>query len=603
MNDAEGRLSAGPEEGEEEQEEEQEEEPTDLANSTVERTMLTTQQKPAPSGSRKGDLERFHQAIDRGDLANATTILQGGGVALNRTAAVRNAKGVEYPLATFAIMKRYFMRPKVVSPEVMYGVDRELHAFLQAMVSKGGILNTRGKSPLWEAARLKSVPLVRFLLQQGCDPNTKGPNGWAPMHVAMGTAGEIEVLAMRLMEAGRYPKLDASTKRWVVALGQNASFPAAKESAAVLLHVLKTRKQWVDRVHLKAVMQSWALHIVRLLAEAGGRVDLQDDYGRTPLHLAAQEGGTELAAYLVERAGSQKGLPRGDWLAKDAFGFTARQYADSAAGWGSQSRIAHQYTTATTQLAAGGWRQLQHLPAAYKSCDVAIEENITPEAFFRNYYLMAQPVLLKGTTKQWALHAAMNRTGLQRRFGNRTVPEATQCYESPMQGKLRQWPLGAFVKQMRARPGEKLMVDGAKALEHLPELPQSLFPPMPPVLSPQWGDRKNLTLRVRSVGFQLGSLDSGCGPHFRGDAWHVTSFGRKRWFLQHPKDALYSSSTVKDWIGGKYSHLLRGVECTQHPGDLLYIPGAYSRAVLHLEETVGVAGRFSTALRPNDLYT
>ena len=39
-------------------------------------------------------------------------------------------------------------------------------------------------------------------------------------------------------------------------------------------------------------------------------------------------------------------------------------------------------------------------------------------------------------------------------------------------------------------------------------------------------------------------MGSGSPPHFHGDAWNLISYGRKRWFFQHPKDALFSKAKV-----------------------------------------------------------
>jgi len=230
-DNAEGRTAEGDgeeeEEGEEEEGEEGEEVEVDesitnhssnssraVATSVENKPQLTPQEldslllatpKQQVHLQSESQLDLFHQALHQGDLANATAIVKAGHVALNATAAFRNKKGNDFPIATYAIMRRYMHRPKVVSPDVMFGVDADLESFLEALHRYNKVLlDPTWRTPLWEAARLKSMPLLRFLLSKGCNPATTGENGWTPMHVAVLTAGEVEVLAMRLMEAGTH---------------------------------------------------------------------------------------------------------------------------------------------------------------------------------------------------------------------------------------------------------------------------------------------------------------------------------------------------------------------------------------------------------------
>ena len=64
------------------------------------------------------------------------------------------------------------------------------------MIEKGANLNAKaedGRSPLLAAVKSERSDLTELLLAKGADPNQKGPSGYAPLHVAAGMHGSMEM--------------------------------------------------------------------------------------------------------------------------------------------------------------------------------------------------------------------------------------------------------------------------------------------------------------------------------------------------------------------------------------------------------------------------
>ena len=115
----------------------------------------------------------------------------------------------------------------------------------------------------------------------------------------------------------------------------------------------------------------------------------------------------------------------------------------------------------------------------------------------------------------------------------------------------------------------------------------------------KWGEAK---LRLA-----LGGSRSGLIFHYHRAALNALFAGRKRWFVfdsgdrEMPRSLVMRSKqgvpyTMSEWIELVYPReelqakwKLRGWECTQEPGDLLYVPNNFIHGVLNLGETVAVA--------------
>jgi len=99
--------------------------------------------------------------------------------------------------------------------------------------------------------------------------------------------------------------------------------------------------------------------------------------------------------------------------------------------------------------------------------------------------------------------------------------------------------------------------------------------------------------------FSLGEGHAGLPFHSHGAAWLGVVHGRKHWFLYppgafSPSDRAMTSplAGVKDWTSKVYPKLAaKPIECTQQPGEVLFVPTAWLHATLNLGETVAVGGQ------------
>jgi len=108
----------------------------------------------------------------------------------------------------------------------------------------------------------------------------------------------------------------------------------------------------------------------------------------------------------------------------------------------------------------------------------------------------------------------------------------------------------------------------------------------------EWRDERKVQLAVGPPG-------TGAPPHLHKAAVNSLVFGRKRWYLMPPRDAVYGAQPIAQWVeeGWPERHRSAGrkvLECEQNAGDLLYIPDFWGHAVLNLEPSVAIASEIHT---------
>jgi hypothetical protein len=82
---------------------------------------------------------------------------------------------------------------------------------------------------------------------------------------------------------------------------------------------------------------------------------------------------------------------------------------------------------------------------------------------------------------------------------------------------------------------------------------------------------------------------------YTGSAWNALLYGRKRWFL-FPPNADYGPqyTSMTKWLQDVYPALQSrraglNLECTQHAGEVLFVPEGWHHGVVNLENSVGMA--------------
>jgi hypothetical protein len=88
--------------------------------------------------------------------------------------------------------------------------------------------------------------------------------------------------------------------------------------------------------------------------------------------------------------------------------------------------------------------------------------------------------------------------------------------------------------------------------------------------------------------FILGPAGSGAPFHHHCPAFNTVFYGTKRWYLLPPARAFYSKLHPLAWFN-KGSLTNQSIQCTQNPGDTLFVPQGWGHATLNVRETVAVA--------------
>ncbi|XP_077173048.1 jmjC domain-containing protein 8 [Paroedura picta] len=195
----------------------------------------------------------------------------------------------------------------------------------------------------------------------------------------------------------------------------------------------------------------------------------------------------------------------------------------------------------------GGWSTSE--PSALReeeTCSVERRDASLTYAQFIEQYAFSRPVILQGISDNTEFQAYCTKEKLLARFGDHLVRLSTANTYSYRKVDL---PFQDYVDQL---------------------------------LEPQ----------------DLASLGSGSGTgvpfHWHGPGYSEVIFGRKRWFLYPPEKTpeFHPNRTTLSWLLDTYPFLPpweRPLECTIHPGEVLYFPNRWWHATLNLDTSVFIS--------------
>lgn len=145
--------------------------------------------------------------------------------------------------------------------------------------------------------------------------------------------------------------------------------------------------------------------------------------------------------------------------------------------------------------------------------------------------------------------------------------------------------------------------DGDLFLMSAPELYQDYLDPGFLTQTDTHEDKSKELNRHRDF-FVLGQAGTGLVMHRHWEAWNTVVHGKKHWFL-YPPDITPPlqfpvTVSIQEWLSTIYPEIKRQagggskqvplpLECTQHAGQLIYIPEGWYHATVNLVETIGVA--------------
>ncbi|CAB0030574.1 unnamed protein product [Trichogramma brassicae] len=186
------------------------------------------------------------------------------------------------------------------------------------------VKNKSGDTPLHLALRADNKKTAKYLLERGADINLTNEEGWTPLHIIAKRDkddGWLEQFFKIVEDIRQTVQIDArdhfgnsplhvallcGTKATIESLLRKGADPnLAEKDGSTPLHFIARREQGDDSVDM-------FFEIIEDMRRAV-EVDVQDDFGRTPLHLAVERGSPKVTEALL-RNGADPNLATADGL-------------------------------------------------------------------------------------------------------------------------------------------------------------------------------------------------------------------------------------------------------------------------------------------------
>jgi hypothetical protein len=261
---------------------------------------------------------------------------------------------------------------------------------------------------------------------------------------------------------------------------------------------------------------------------------------------------------------------------------------------------------AATAAAAGasGWQPAgseasrELLQQARCDLDVVDAADLTAELFHSDYLGAAKPVLIRGAIRGWRAHRRWRRKSFVKSYGHLRAQtgNATDLvlFNGGWHVHARQRDsIADFVHSFRGSGAagaakheldKPFIFEANQLFGSSPDLRSDFATPaaLRPTFNTADEGREGGASPMWSV-FSLGEDEAGLPFHSHGAAWLGVVHGGKHWFLYppggfDPDDRAMTTPLggVADWFRRTYPNLAaRPIECTQGPGDVLFVPTAW----------------------------
>ena len=239
----------------------------------------------------------LHHAVSGGQLAVAELLLaRGADVArhsrwLLTYAAVRNRLDLVQQLLAHGAEA---CESLVLGP---LGAGKD-QAIADALIAHGFDLRRRPMALEHSRADTGGGPaVVQALLEYGADPNDRGPDGRAALHLAA-QSGNLDLIAVLLAYGADANAVDATGNTPLAATLRRKSQQRAAAIAALLAGGADPNVRMGSETPLHKVARDNDHALAKLLLAHGANVTALDTRGRTPLTVAARKGHIALVAVL-----------------------------------------------------------------------------------------------------------------------------------------------------------------------------------------------------------------------------------------------------------------------------------------------------------------
>lgn len=261
----------------------------------------------------------------------------------------------------------------------------------------------------------------------------------------------------------------------------------------------------------------------------------------------------------------------------------------------------------SSTASTGGWDATPWTPALraggesdQETCDVhqlspADSVDMTARRFFEEFVAVGRPVVLRGAGLGLPSRAAFAKPHFLETFGGKRVAVGAVPYANSFGLAAGGTTLGvvAELNYSDAQPGQTYAFSTA-----MPDWHSQLERAAPP---PAWlAELLGRFHGSKETQFFLGPAGSGAPVHYHGHAVNALAYGEKRWFLQPPARGMYSKLPAEERFLREHNGTAavpeseaRPLECTQHAGDLLFVPTLWSHGTLNVRQSIGTAYEFS----------
>ena len=249
-------------------------------------------------------------------------------------------------------------------------------------------------------------------------------------------------------------------------------------------------------------------------------------------------------------------------------------------------------STTTTIISAddagdnGGWGTKTTAKEDYK-CDIAVVEDgttLTYKDFLNKYMALERPVLIrKGASASfYQIQQLLAKKNFHENFGAMPISTGSVPYQITEQMSVHDF-LIQFARSTRG-DAPYYLFESLPVGHPLRQVVESHFP--------DYAHNGSSRPEERQVQLAIGPMDSGAPPHYHKAAVNTMFYGRKKWYLFPPKDAVYTSLSSKEWLE---RHGTEGaLECVQQAGDVLFVPDFWGHGTINLMPSVAVASEFIT---------